>query len=294
MYNGIRLHPAVLLCYFLLVGVCTMLFLHPVCLAVSFLCAFLFYLFLKGRKALSLFWKGLLPLMVLTAVLNPLFNHQGITILTYFPSGNPLTLESVYYGLAAALLFGAILCWYACFSTLITSDQVVCLLGLAAPSLALLLSMALGFLPRFRHQLQQVRQARRGVGVTDKSRSVRSHVREAAGTVSVLITWALEHGMILADGMKGRGYGLKGRSRFSLYIITPRDILLLICIGLAAGGIIWGGCSGAFSAQYFPRFRWGISFRQSVFFVLYGMVCAAPLLAQLWEVKQWKRILSTS
>ena len=40
---------------------------------------------------------------LLAAVVNPAFVHQGVTILTYLPSGNPLTLESILYGLAAAL-----------------------------------------------------------------------------------------------------------------------------------------------------------------------------------------------
>jgi energy-coupling factor transport system permease protein len=294
LYRDIRLHPGVLLCYFLLVGSCSMVLLHPVCLLLSFVCSLLFYLLLKGRRALPLILKGLLPLMVLTALLNPLFNHQGMTILAYFPSGNPLTLESIYYGLANGLLFGSVLCWYACFSTLITSDQIVCLLGRAAPSLGLLLSMALGFVPRFRRQLKQVRRARQGVGMADQAPSLRRRVREAASAVSILITWALEHGMTLADGMKSRGYGLRGRSHFSLYPIIPRDICLLICLGLAAGGMIWGGFSGAFSVHYFPRTGWEISGWNILFFGLYGLICAAPILAHLWEVRQWKHIPSIS
>ena len=38
---------------------------------------------------------GLLPMLLLAAVVNPAFNHEGATLLTYLPSGNPLTLESM-------------------------------------------------------------------------------------------------------------------------------------------------------------------------------------------------------
>jgi energy-coupling factor transport system permease protein len=39
-----------------------------------------------------------------TAWLNPLFNHAGVTLLFYLPGGNPVTLESMVYGLAAATM----------------------------------------------------------------------------------------------------------------------------------------------------------------------------------------------
>ena len=37
-------------------------------------------------------------LMLLAAVLNPAFSHHGATVLAYFPTGNPLTLESITGG----------------------------------------------------------------------------------------------------------------------------------------------------------------------------------------------------
>ena len=38
---------------------------------------------------------------------NPAFDHEGATLLAYLPSGNPLTLESIAYGVAAAVMHGA-------------------------------------------------------------------------------------------------------------------------------------------------------------------------------------------
>ena len=45
---------------------------------------------------------------LLAALVNPAFVHQGATILTYFPSGNPLTLESILYGCASGVLLAAV------------------------------------------------------------------------------------------------------------------------------------------------------------------------------------------
>ncbi len=285
----------VLLGYFLLVMIGSMIWLHPFCLLLSFLCAYSYAILLKGKKAILFGWKVLLPLILLTALLNPLFNHQGITILAYFPSGNPLTLESVIRGVASAFMFGAVLCWFFCFHALITSDQIVCLFGRIAPAFSLLLSMILRFVPQFRLQMKRVRQAQRGIGKGERAETMKQRIRGAAAAFSILITWALEHGVETADLMRSRGYGLKGRSRFSLYPLTNRDRWLLICLGIVTIGLVWGGISGAFTIQYLPMIRWNEPTGSTFFFwALYGLTCIVPIAGHLWEGKKWKYIASIS
>ena len=83
--------------------------MHPVSLIVSLACALAYAVYLNGRSAVRFSLRFMLPMMLIAAVTNPTFNHEGATILTYLPSGNPLTLESILYGLAAvftALAFG--------------------------------------------------------------------------------------------------------------------------------------------------------------------------------------------
>ena len=96
-------HPVVNFIYFTLVLVFAMFLMHPVCLALSFIAAFTYSLRLNGRRVLRFNLKYMLPLMLLTALLNPLFNHQGMTVITYLGTGNPLTLESILYGLVQLL-----------------------------------------------------------------------------------------------------------------------------------------------------------------------------------------------
>lgn len=90
-----------------------------------------------------------LPVMVLAAAVNPAFSHAGATILTYLPSGNPLTLESLAYGLGAGAMLGGVMLWFACCTKVMTADKLVYLFGRAAPALSLVLSMTLRFVPRF-------------------------------------------------------------------------------------------------------------------------------------------------
>ena len=101
-------HPVINFLYFALVLVFSMCFMHPVCLCISLISALVYDIYLKGRKAVSFSLKFVLPMMILSAIVNPAFSHEGITILTYLPTGNPLTLESIIYGLASAAMLGCV------------------------------------------------------------------------------------------------------------------------------------------------------------------------------------------
>lgn len=69
----------------------------------------------------------------------------------------------------------------------------------------------------------------------------------------ILVTWALENAIETSDSMRSRGYGLKGRTAFSIYHFTRKDKYVLgMMIGLSA--IFTGGCiKGAAYASYDPR-----------------------------------------
>ena len=71
--------------------------------------------------------------------------------------------------------------------------------------------------------------------------------------LSILITWALENAIETSDSMRSRGYGLKGRTAFSIYHFTRKDKYVFgIMIGLFA--VFTAGCMrGASYATYDPR-----------------------------------------
>ena len=106
----------------------------------------------------AFFVGALLAVALLAAGFNPLFNHEGATILGYWPSGNPLTLESVLYGGGTALMLLAALGWFSCLNRVMTADKWMCLVGRALPTLSLLLSMTLRLVPRFRARLEEIRR----------------------------------------------------------------------------------------------------------------------------------------
>jgi len=281
-------HPLVNFLYFALVIAFSMLLLHPLTLAISFGGAFVYSCRLSGRRALRFNLLYLLPLLLLMALMNPLFNHQGLTVLGYFRNGNPLTLESILYGLAAAVMLVAVICWFTCYNAVMSSDKFLYLFGRVFPALSLLFSMALRFLPRFSQQLSEVRQAQKGLGRNKDTGSLMQRARFALTLLSILITWALEHGVETADSMKSRGYGLPGRSFFSIYRFSTRD-KWTFC-GLTAIGcfISYGALAGGLSYRYFPSLKGAGGAFTTVLIAAYTALCVLPLIIEFMEARKWK------
>ena len=285
-------HPVVNFVFFAEVLGFSMFLLHPVCLVISLLCGAGYALCLNGRKAVGLCLKAVLPMMVFTAILNPIFSHEGITILTYLPSGNPLTLESVLYGLAAAAMLGAVVLWFSCFSAVITSDKFVYLFGRIIPALSLVLSMALRFVPRFGQQLRVVTRAQKCIG-RDPSRGSLLHRIKCAGAIlSVMVTWSLENGIDTADSMKSRGYGLPGRTAFSIFRFDKRDKQALVLL-LALGAAVLAGASlECLTWRYFPSVKWSTAPLSLAVLAAYGALCAFPIILNRKEARKWKALRS--
>ena len=214
--------------YFALVLVFTMFFMHPVSLIISLACALSYAIYLNGKKAVRFSLMYILPMMLMAAIINPAFNHEGATILTYLPSGNPLTLESILYGLAAAVMLASVITWFSCYNAVMTSDKFVYLFGRIIPALSLVLSMTLRFVPKFKAQLHVVSEAQRCVGRDVSDGTMLQRLKNAITILSIMVTWALENAIETADSMKSRGYGLPGRTAFSIYRFDDRDKTALI------------------------------------------------------------------
>lgn len=92
-------HPAALLAFFAGALVLTVVVQSPAFLAAAFCAAFGLLLTVHGAQA----WRtlgALLPLLAVVALVNPLVNSQGATVLLVLPWGRPCTLEALQIGRA--------------------------------------------------------------------------------------------------------------------------------------------------------------------------------------------------
>ena len=267
--------------------------MHPVSLLISLISALAYAVYLDGSRAVRLSLTALLPMVLLAALVNPAFNHEGATILTYLPSGNPLTLESIVYGLAAACMLASVLTWFSCYNAVMTSDKFVYLFGRVIPALSLVLSMTLRFVPRFRAQLREVSQAQACVGRDASTGSLLRRARNGITMVSILVTWSLENAIETADSMKSRGYGLPGRTAFSIYRFDDRDRAALVWLVFCGFYIAAGWSAGGLRWRYYPTIQGTLTGAFPISFQLvYLALCLTPVILNGMEDWKWKRLQS--
>ncbi len=280
-------HPLVNIIYFICVIGFATAFTNPVCLGISFIGAFIYSVCLRGREGIRKNLIYMLPLILFTAVLNPAFSHQGVTILAYLPSGNPLTLESILYGISAAFMLVTVICWFVCLNEVITSDKLVYLFGRLAPYLSLLLSMTLRFVPEFAERFGQVYRAQKAAGYVCGGKYLK-RTRTALRVFSTVVTWALERAVVTADSMKSRGYGLKGRKAYSIYRFKKRDGICMIYILLCTGYVLTGGIGGTISFTYYPAVSGNIAGTYTVsVYVIYELLVMIPVILRILERRKF-------
>jgi energy-coupling factor transport system permease protein len=234
-------------------------------------------------------------MLIFAALINPAFNHEGATILTYLPSGNPLTLESIAYGAASAALLVTVIMWFSCFNAIITSDKFIYLFGRVIPALSLILSMSLRFVPRFKAQLRVISNAQRCVGRDVSSGGILKRAKRGIKILSIMVTWALENAIETADSMKSRGYGLPGRTAFSIYRFDKRDARALTFILACGAAVVAGGAVGAYYFRYFPTVKGAeLSPARLAMLLVYFALGIAPVILNVKEDLKWKAIASRS
>lgn len=286
-------HPIVNFAYFTFVIVFSMFFMHPVCLGISLFCSFAYSILLNGKKAARFNFLYMLPMLLFAALVNPAFNHEGASILGYLPGGNPLTFESIAYGVSAAVMIVSVICWFSCYNAVMTSDKFIYLFGRVAPSLSLVLSMTLRFVPKFKEQMRVVANAQKCIGRDVTGTSMLQRAKNGVSILSIMVTWALENAVETADSMKSRGYGLKGRTSFSIYTFDLRDKRAMIAISLLGIYVAVGKFAGGLYFRYFPTIKSVAITPYSIsLFFAYFALCMLPIIIEIREAQNWKSIKS--
>lgn len=286
-------HPIVNFIYFCFAIAFTCIFLHPVTLAISVITSFAYSVVVKGAGAVKKNLMFMLPMLLLMALINPAFNHQGVTILAYLPGGNPLTFESIYYGFVSATMLASVILFFSCFNDVMTSDKFIYLFGRIIPSLSMIFSMVIRFVPRFAEQMKITADAQKCVGRDISNGGFIKRIRNALSVLSVMTTWSLESAVDTADSMKSRGYGLKGRTAFSIYTFTKRDRNALIVILMLSAIVIVGKVMGELDFICFPMIQISeFSIYGLMIFVAYFILLSMPVLIEVGEVLKWRAIKS--
>lgn len=286
-------HPFVNFLYFVVVLLFSMVFMHPIFQVIALISAVVYSFMLKGKKAVRFNLLYMVPFLLFMAIMNPVFNHQGVTILFYLNNGNPITKESILYGVAAACMFVTVIIWFSCYNVVMTSDKFIYIFGKILPALSLIFSMVLRFVPRYLAQIKVISNAQKCIGRDVTQGNLLARARNGITILSIMTTWALENAIETADSMKSRGYGLPGRTSFSIFRLDARDkVALLIMTGLIAMVAI-GAAMGENTMRYYPSIKASAITPFSILvYIAYFALCMVPVLINMVEAMKWKSIES--
>ena len=287
------IHPAVSFAYFAAVITLTMLYMHPVLLAVSLAASASYVCILKGARHFAKTLLYLVPFLLLMALINALFNHQGVTPVYYLQNGNAITKEALAFGFFASVMFCAVILWFDCFNVIMTSDKLLFLFGRLSPSASLLISMSLRFVPKFGRKIRSIDAARAQIGQGSAQGGFIRRVKNSMSVLSIALTWALESSVTAANSMKSRGYGAARRTSFSIYRFDARDAAALAMCVLTVGVTVACVVSGGIYARYYPSIIIsGFGGASALGTAAFALLCFAPHLFDAKEALVWRHSVS--
>lgn len=256
-----KMHPVPCFLYFLAVIGFTVFSRDPVILAESIIGAI--------TAAVLTEKSGALPFLAVTAaavtLTNPLFSHNGVTVL-FFVGDLAFTLEAVVYGLAFSAMLCAVVLWSASSVRLLTGDKYIWLFGRLLPSAGLVLSCAIRFVPLFAVRTRDFIGSRGAVTI-----------KGMAAAFSASLSYSAEQAMITADSMKSRGYGTAKRSFYSRYRMTGGDVRVLAVVLLCGTACIVLTVCGAGRFYYYPAVSaLRLNAANIALYVCFGALCVLP------------------
>ena len=282
-------NPIAVAVYYLCVVTITMFSMNPVITAISLFASVLNYaLYAKGGIKPHIFS---LILFLILALINPIVNHNGATVLFYF-NDRPITAEAAIYGAVAAGMAIAALYWLRLFTKAMTSDKLLYLFGRLSPNISLILSMAIRYVELLRVRWRKISLSQKALGLYDDGNLIDA-LRGRARVLSILITWALENGIITAESMDARGYGTGRRTSFKLFKIRSTDVLMIAGCGiLTTLGIV--GLTKA-SISYYPAITAELSEPVSIIGYLgFSLLAILPVIINTKEAIRWRYLSSAN
>lgn len=289
-------HPLVNFLFFAAVMGVSMFCLHPYILGTALLTALLYGAALRGWKHIGrLLGLFIVPGIIIVALLNPTFNHNGATLLYTMENGNSITLESIVYGIALAATLATATAWFVCVNAVLTRDKFVYAVGRVFPTGALILSMSFRFIPLFLRQFRSITVSQKYLGRDVSTAKWWEKMRIALTVTSSLFTWSMENAIHVSDSMQARAYGRHRRTSYSPHRWDSRNVVLLLITIFLSGTTIVALVHGGLVAQYDPTiavsgiFAAPASMWTWVGIGAFALLCVIPLVLRFHDGRQWIR-----
>ena len=281
-----KIHPVFHFVFFICIFVLNVSVVNPVFCTASLICAMLYIGINRGKEVLSCL-KFVLAIIVVVSIFNMLFSGYGMTEL--FKIGHKrFTLEALFYGFNQGLMLGSTILWFDIFSHIVDSERVVYIFRFA-PKTALIFSMVLGFIPRFKTKAEDIKQARLGLNGGENEKGIKQRLKNSLSDFSALVSYSMESSIITSDSMEARGYN-PGAVRHSRYKLKVSDCFLILLVILGVGYVVYSKMSKKLVFVFEPE----IYFESFDFlaFGVFAILCILPVIIDFAEVIRWKKFAS--
>ena len=317
-----RYHPVVNLIFYLLVLGTTMFQMSVGLVFISLFSAVVYYFMLKKTEGLK-YCAVVVGIIIVSAIINPLFSHKGGTLLFYLFTGNPVTLESIIYGLISAIIIGAMLLWFSTFNQVMGVERILGAIGKVLPNVSLLITMIMRFIPQYtRHQRKvsmvnkvNKRNYDEKINLLNREKTEKENVIEARkrqkkksgieahigqkkknyieackkqkkknGIDKIIDSIKEGSRTFSADSMKARGFGTGRRTNYSNYKFQKRDYLLMGWLVILWLVVVFSLEREKVYTYYYPFIQVK---NNMVVYLMYGLLCLTPVLINVKEEIRW-------
>lgn len=277
-----KMHPVLEFTFFICAFLLSVSLSNPIFVLPALVLGIIYDFMLRGREAFSAF-RLTLAIVFVVSLFNFIFAHYGVTLLFQIKDTR-FTFEALFYGIYQGAMLSAMLIWFGIFSRNVDSEKVIYIFRFA-PKCALIFSMVLGFIPRFRTKLDDIKSARLGLNGGKRSNGKKARFKDGMNDLSALVTYSLESSIITSDSMQAREYNPHA-VRYSRYKMTAGDIILTAFTLFVFIYVMYAKISGRITFIMNPEI-YSKTFDISAM-VLYCALFFLPIAVDLFEEIRWK------
>lgn len=275
---GPRFHPAVAALWAVACLGCTMASFDPGVLGLSLGFALVTSLILRGMVPTLRTLGICVPLLILVTVLNPLISPvEGSVLWTLGPL--KVTETGLVWGLSMGTMTAAVILWMAVVSVVLPADDVRSLLGSVLPTIALMVSMAMGLVPELLGRARSSKEAMDACSCAGKPRPASAFSR-AVERAGAMVTWALGESVERASSMAARGWGSGPRSHHRPRHWRPGDVVASVLVGALGAAALMTLGTGVGEVAGNPM---AVTAPAGGMMVATGLVFSLPLMVVAWE-----------
>lgn len=204
-----------------------------------------------SKLSFTFIWKAMKPMLymlVFLLVINSLFLKTGSPLFTIgsFTMYSDAVFQTLYIAVRLLLMVMITTCLTATTKPLDMTLGIEDLLkpfakiGVPAHEIAMLISIALRFIPDLISETQRIIKAQESRGVDLKEGKLTERIMAILSLIVPLFVSAFQRAEDLANAMEARGYAPgEARTRYKVLKMQGRDYILLLCSAALLACMIW-------------------------------------------------------